>query len=57
MGSELCQGETRKSDVEDSVAIPAAGEKALFLKATCALALGDLGSHPLPQEISAMSVY
>lgn len=60
MGSELCRGETRESDVEeeivgDSASIPAAREKALFLKTICALALRDLGSHPLPQEISATS--
>lgn len=27
----------------------------MFLKTICALALRDLGSHPLPQEISATS--
>lgn len=32
MGSELCQGETRKSDRGSSVAIPAAGEKNLVPK-------------------------
>lgn len=37
------------------MAIPAAGEKTLFLKTICALALGDLGSHPLPRESSATS--
>lgn len=50
MGSELCRGEMRESDVEeeivgDSASIPAAGEKTLFLKTICALALRDLGSQ------------
>lgn len=49
------RGEAQERDMGDSVQFQLLEKKTLFLKTICALALRDLGSHPLPQEISATS--